>query len=78
MIGTHIYCRADIDCDTHTHALTKQYMVYRCNEIVMSVQIGCMSDQFGHCQDIVSGYIFNLIINPVIRYRVLQALEHFN
>ena len=45
---------------THSHTcLRKQYMVYHCNEMVVSVQIGRMSDQLGHCQD-----IFKLIINP--------------
>ena len=66
-INQILYYRADIDCNTLTH---KQYMVYHCNEMVVSVQIGCTSDQLGHCQDILSGYIFKLIINPgLIRCR---------
>ena len=40
--------------------------------ISMSVQIGCMSDQFEHCQDILSGYIFKLIINPATHTHTLQ------
>ena len=59
---------------TLTATLT-HYMAYHCNEIVVSVQIGCMSDQLGHRQDILSGYIFKLIINPAISHKGTRFLS---
>ena len=53
------YCRINLEATCHN-----------CNEIVISVSTGCMSDQFGHCQDICQG---TFSINPgILHFTILM------